>query len=357
MNLGAETATTMEANIPIHNPIKPKEYIVHLDGDPQHMWDQVCRDYKEKILNVEKHIDEMVNKGTLSLGLFKSITISFGVLARFNMITFSQELRGISRELGIHVGKVVALQLVYEASTCCTSIVVDNGINLMLARTMDWDMPSLKDLTIDIDFRMRGKTVFKATSWAGYVGILTGVSNRGFAVSVNYRSTNSNTFWNNVKELVLYSWPIGYLVRHTLSQAVDLFEAVEFLRKNPIIAPCFITIAGKYSGFVLSRDTRRVLNSQTIHTTRSESVESIVQTNNDVCDNNVDHNLPFSNERRKLVQDTFSKIKKNQVNEEFLWKLMSTHPILNSETVYGTIMNPETCSCETRISDNTRGFL
>lgn len=41
-------------------------------------------------------------------------------------------------------------------------------------RTMDWQMPYLRALTIELEWRRAGATVARATSWAGYIGLLTG---------------------------------------------------------------------------------------------------------------------------------------------------------------------------------------
>ena len=55
---------------------------------------------------------------------------------------------------------------------------------------MDWDLPILKELTIQINFKRRDKTVFTGTTWVGYIGVLTGMKARAFSVSINYRQTH-----------------------------------------------------------------------------------------------------------------------------------------------------------------------
>ena len=54
-------------------------------------------------------------------------------------------------------------------------------------------------LLLDVDFQKQGRTIFKGTTWIGYVGILTGmrVSN-GYSVSVNFRHTGG-TLKSNLK--------------------------------------------------------------------------------------------------------------------------------------------------------------
>ncbi len=43
-------------------------------------------------------------------------------------------------------------------------------------------------LCLDVDFQKNDQTIFKATTWVGYVGILTGMRVQdGYSVSVNFR--------------------------------------------------------------------------------------------------------------------------------------------------------------------------
>jgi len=46
------------------------------------------------------------------------------------------------------------MQLVYEASAYCTSIIAENSENNkpIHIRTMEWELPFLKPLTIDVVF-------------------------------------------------------------------------------------------------------------------------------------------------------------------------------------------------------------
>jgi hypothetical protein len=64
------------------------------------------------------------------------------------------------------------LQLSYESRGCTSIATVING-NAVLARTLDWDLPELRDLTIELDVRHGTTPLYTATTFAGYVGILT----------------------------------------------------------------------------------------------------------------------------------------------------------------------------------------
>ena len=60
---------------------------------------------------------------------------------------------------------------------------------------MDWDLPILRKLTFQAKFKFKNKTLFTGTTWAGYLGILTGMRHpqtkdeEGYSISINYRRT------------------------------------------------------------------------------------------------------------------------------------------------------------------------
>lgn len=116
-----------------------------------------------------------------------------------------------------------------QAFAHCTSIVVDGPDGTPIHfRTMDWGdadrttlgggMPELKAITVMIDFQRDGKTVYSATTWAGYVGVLTGMRHGGWSVSVNFRVTEDwgslKGFLKNAWAGVTSSWPVGFLNRY-----------------------------------------------------------------------------------------------------------------------------------------------
>lgn len=69
----------------------------------------------------------------------------------FGSVKYKEELKSIARLLGINPGRVIMLQLAYEAFAACTSIVTmsDAGHPIHI-RTMDWEMPQLQPLTIEV---------------------------------------------------------------------------------------------------------------------------------------------------------------------------------------------------------------
>ncbi|CAF3383119.1 unnamed protein product [Rotaria sp. Silwood2] len=166
-------------NVPVDVSVPPR-FIVNLDLPPMLRWQYILRLYIDQLREVEKKIESMVNKivGQWIGPMLESVlsTIMAGI-TQLGLVYYGQELKGISHTTGIPLGKLVMMQFVYECVSCCTSIICqDEETNTpMHIRSMDWGLDVLKQLTIDVDFQRNGQTVFKATTWIGYVGILTGM--------------------------------------------------------------------------------------------------------------------------------------------------------------------------------------
>ncbi|CAF3257544.1 unnamed protein product [Rotaria socialis] len=172
----------------------PPRFVVNLDMPPALRWQHIVRLlYADQLHEVEKKIESTVDEifGQYIGPMLEKVlsTIMVGI-TRLGLVYYGQELKGLSNDTGIPLGRLVMMQFVYECFACCTSFVCqDEQTNIpMHIRTMDWEFDFLKPLTIDVDFQENDQTVFKATTWIGYVGILTGMRvQNGYSVSVNFR--------------------------------------------------------------------------------------------------------------------------------------------------------------------------
>lgn len=99
---------------------------------------------------------------------------------------------------------------------------------------MDWELEALSEMTIEVDFMKGGKKIFSATTWAGFLGILTANRIGGYSVSVNFRSTSEGSLWKNFKRAIKNSWPVGFLVREILETTSTYQAAVEHLAKSDL---------------------------------------------------------------------------------------------------------------------------
>ena len=159
-------------------------YVVDLDCPASERWNEVIKDYAHQLPSVLAMTEDILGTGIKA----SLATTIFSTAAKTGFVYYAEELKGIAKAANIPLGKVVLLQIAYEAFAACTSIVVDgpDGYPLHI-RSMDWDMPELQPLTIEVDFIRNGHFIHRATTWAGYVGVLTGVRHQGFSISVNYR--------------------------------------------------------------------------------------------------------------------------------------------------------------------------
>eukprot|EP00164_Ancoracysta_twista_P010946 GFYU01016682.1.p1 GENE.GFYU01016682.1~~GFYU01016682.1.p1 ORF type:complete len:469 (-),score=72.64 GFYU01016682.1:29-1411(-) len=322
-------------------------YRIDLDKPPSERWQEVIRDFREKILQTEQTIEAIIQESAGWIGGALE-TIASSVLSgvtKVGKVYYGEELKGISKESGLKLGKLTAMQLVYEAVACCTSIVVpDEQGRPIHIRTMDWDMDFLGDMTVDVQV-CRGSTVlFHGTTWAGYVGMLTGVRPGGYSCSVNFRVADG-TYWSNLKRAIGGSWPSGFLLREVLESTPDYAQASTYLRNSELIAPTYFTIAGMNvnEGVILARDPKSVH----IETPMSQR-GFLVQSNIDQECFDQDYDILYSIQRRRIASDYLQSIAA-VTSADQLWSLMGRRPILNDLTVSATYMQPYDGYLETRL--------
>lgn len=316
-----------------------KTYIIDLDVDPEDRWTEISKEYSKKIKKLMKYSNQILG----------SVTYPASWLAWLfsNSMFYVDELKGISRDTGIDLSQLILMQLCYEVCACCTSVVIDKEDKTYHYRTMDWVMDELKNLTIEVSFERSGIELYRATCWAGYVGVLTGMRKGMASVSLNYRRTNDGTLMTNLSAMIGGSWPAGFLIRHTLETAKSFQQFTSFLSNSPLISPCYIIINGTRpgSGIILVRDRNALKQRIRI----GEKSNHIAQTNidNDRFNDTTTQNILMSRERLvtvdKSVQDRLEEV----TNIESLIDIFDIYPIINHETIYVSLMD---CSTGTMIN-------
>lgn len=310
-------------------------YVIDLEHPPEKRWLALVGDYKEHILRVVAICRSQYP--LIDSPLCRALSSSaFGK----DIVCHEQEIESIASVLGIPAHIVLILQLLYEVNACCTSIItyrkeVGSSVLtagkecLQLIRTMDWPLEELRKITVNIEIRRGSHFVCNATTWAGYVGILTG-TNRSFSVSVNFRRTNGDLLKNMANAMRGY-WPVGYLVRHILFSAGGYSDAVKALKKEKLISPTYFCVAGmlKGEGAIIIRSPKTAL-AQTLGDT-----DYLIQTNMDSEEDKKD--ILRSHARYKQAEKYL--LNRETVKESDLWTLMGQYPINNSETIYTSYMS------------------
>lgn len=311
-----------------------KTYTLDLDADPEDRWTEISVVYAKNIKKLLKYCDQILG----------SITYPASWLAWLfaDSVFYIDELKGIAKDTGIDLQQLILMQLCYEVCACCTSVIIDKDDKTYHYRTMDWAMEELRDMTIEVSFTRGGIELYRATCWAGYVGVLTGIRKGLASVSLNYRRTNDGTIMSNLHAMIGGSWPAGFLIRHSLEVSKSFKEFNNYLSNSDLISPCYIIINGSRpgTGRILVRDRDRVKQRIRI----GDGSNHIVQTNIDYdkLDDRTTPNILMSRERLITANYTVVEHMQDISDLKSLMKIFDKYPIINDETIYVTLMDCST---------------
>lgn len=303
---------------------------INLDLPEDRRWDIIFINYKSKLEEIKSNLVNLIDTYIKKYWIVIKPLIKVYKLSK--KIMYEKELEYFADKLNINFEYILLLQLIYETTSCCTSIVSKSNNKYSMFRTMDWPMDFLKNITIDLKFTKNNKVIFYATSWVGYVGILTAMIPNTCCISVNYRRTSDMSFCNlikNVYNTLKLRYPIGYLVRDICETTTDINLIKNKLCNSHLISPCYFTICydDKYPE-IITRD----ISSYTLY-----SHEYVIQTN---CD--FDKNYPdilYSIKRRDIAKNIISDVMNNFNSIIDMKDLLLIRPILNEDTIYVTMMN------------------
>uniref|UniRef100_A0A670ZU84 N-acylethanolamine acid amidase n=1 Tax=Pseudonaja textilis TaxID=8673 RepID=A0A670ZU84_PSETE len=229
----------------LRSPAAPMRFNVSLDSPPESRWDPVARHFDPAFISViPKWVHAVIRRIAEDL-------------EDFIPQPYEGEIRGLAQHFGVNVGDGLLLNLAYEFTAFCTSIVAqDKQGNIYHGRNMDYAFGEyLHKITIDVDFIKDGKVKFQGTTFFGYVGLWTGQSPHKFSISGNERDVGY--WWENAMAAFLTRFsPASWLIRRTLSEAEDFETAFYMLAKIPIIASVYYIIGGSTSrqGAVITRN-------------------------------------------------------------------------------------------------------
>lgn len=297
-----------------------KTYRVNLDDSPRKRWVEIIGDHQDAINKAHYWITQEYSLNSILGNILKQSAF----LAK-PYVLYNSDIEAISELSNIDYGTILLLQLTYEMSACCTSVIAKNHH----IRTMDWGLKFLTDLTIQIEFVRGDTSLFKCITWAGYIGVLTGVTTN-FTIAINYRRSKSGTLIDNIQNLMVGSWPIGFLVRNMLENQHTYKEVVKIIKNADLVSPTYFSVTGpKGDGVVIARSPKMVVKTHTL-----KNFNYIVQTNIDGLDSNFD--ILKSKKRLKMANSYLSEVK--EITKESLWHLMNKKPINNDITIYTSYM-------------------
>uniref|UniRef100_A0A914X2G8 N-acylethanolamine-hydrolyzing acid amidase n=1 Tax=Plectus sambesii TaxID=2011161 RepID=A0A914X2G8_9BILA len=315
---------------------KPPRYRIALETPPHERWNQVIDDHLDAIPGV-------IEETKLFVPTFLQPFVFWLTekMIRFFPPDLAAEMKGISLRSGLKLGEIIGLNILYDITGFdrrhilgCTSIVAqdDKGV-IWHGRNLDYAMGTLlRNITIIVDFTRNNSVVFTTTTFASYVGVLTGQRPGAFSLSLNARY--SGAYIDNIlmELFTLFRLPISFAVRKTLEGIESYDAAVAYLSSMHMIAPCYLAVGGVKpgEGAII---TRNRWASADVWQIKSEKGRWFL------LETNYDHWKPTSDKRRKVGKDAMRALGSSKLNAKTLFGVMSVWPVMNNETIFTTVMS------------------
>jgi len=192
------------------SPDEPLRFIINLSLPPEQRYLEVCTALKSEINNLTSLFDEVVGDMVNFVSNWWLHFLCRILLRGVYNKEENAELKGISKVTGVSIYLLVCFNVLLDLFMGCSSggAAVSDGkgeSKMVHFRTLDWGMPALRRIIVHLDFTTEtgGPVVASSITYAGFVGVLTGVR-KDFSVSLNFRPyhNDSNNFWANAK----YTW-------------------------------------------------------------------------------------------------------------------------------------------------------
>ena len=258
---------------------------------------------------------------------------------------FGLEIQGCAAALGIPYGWATLMNLGYELSDACTSIVAQTPSgDILHGRNLDfWAgmgfTDSLKNMTFTAEFQRGGRTLFTTVSFASFVGVLSGVQTGAFGVTIDtrfYPEGISEMFLEIVAAIEERNASlVTFLSRQVIQNEHSFAAALSNLSDNELIADVYYILSGVHpgEGAVISRNRLNATNVWMLDAPRQWYV----------LETNYDHwkPAPWFDDRRTPGMHAMDGVGQAGINTRSLWDVMSTKPVLNLQTTYTVIMVPK----------------
>eukprot|EP01100_Stratorugosa_tubuloviscum_P011576 TRINITY_DN518_c0_g1_i2.p1 TRINITY_DN518_c0_g1~~TRINITY_DN518_c0_g1_i2.p1 ORF type:complete len:427 (+),score=179.08 TRINITY_DN518_c0_g1_i2:63-1283(+) len=360
---------------------KPKTFIINLDDPPQTRWNEVVQQHLQfipaLIADLRRQQEEELGPGIISNSIawiFKKVLVGTGCLSEEVL----NELKGIAtltESHGLDFNTLVLLNFGYDFTARCTSAVIEGPSysnlesrkkTIYLLRNLDWESKPLRQLTIEVNFQRQGKTVFRAITFAFFIGILTGVKfptdgNGGFSISLNYRKISDSLFGAFGRVIDSKASKVSTCIREVLETCITYEQAVDVLATKLLVAPCYLIVAGieEGQGCIITRNPGTEENRISLLPNDSFHIGSyryLVQTNIDHWRETPlpiahdDELLMDANERRKAAAQSCDLLEQFAKNANFTkkteianwfqgcWEILLQRPVLNRHTIFSSIL-------------------
>jgi len=317
-------------------------FIFDLDQPAANRWQPVTsnKNFTAPIIALWKAVQSFLSNGTLSYLDY----LGNAILSRLP-VPFPDEITGGSDALGIPPSALAILNLAYDLSDACTSILARRSDGTVFhARNLDFliglqDTQFLRTLVLQLDVRRGGRTLYKAVGFPLYSGILTAFKKSAFSLTVNTRFLPKGPL-NMIQSAIEFlldtaAVPVTFLTRQVAENASNFAQAYQLLTQAPIISDVYYTLGGFAlgEGAVITRDRSKARDEWPI----VAPAWYVVQTN-------YDHWMqpPVLDNRVVPAEDALNEIGADAVSVPGLLQVLSTKPVLNLITIHSIVMSSRT---------------
>jgi hypothetical protein len=181
-------------------------YRIDLSLPPVRRYVKVAEGYRFLLHDLPVLFDDLCDSAKLPRRLVHALARS--ILHRVYSKEQTEELRGISNAVNLPMYLLIAYNVLLDLFMGCTSggalvqPAESKAPRMMHFRTLDWDMPELRDALVQFDFvaRPEGEVIARSISYVGFVGVLTGLR-KDLSASINFRPyhNDDNSMVSNLK--------------------------------------------------------------------------------------------------------------------------------------------------------------
>uniref|UniRef100_A0A7E4VFS6 Ceramidase n=1 Tax=Panagrellus redivivus TaxID=6233 RepID=A0A7E4VFS6_PANRE len=353
----------------IYNPDNAKLVpwiTVDLDAPPEERFKKVVVPFIEEMKDVVATVKQAING--ISFGILVPLVEKVMKYAHKELFpeVYRREIEGISAVSGISVADLAMMNIFYELSRFCTSIVAQttdgdlwHGRNLDFGQPFIWDVEKrtwkltsvLKKVTVNINYMKNGKLLFKGTTFAGHVGVITGMRPNGFTLSMNARLKPDilNVFawldrnYTN-KDLHFVMWAEREVFEHCRSYA----EAQAYLSNTLQLAGDYYILGGKRpgEGVILVRNETSLESMVKLDPQGGFGRWYLLQTNYDPGTRPL-----FIDDRITPGNYCMRQMGPDRLAAAGLYEVLTSKTNLNKSTVHTVIMHIASGTYETYIQD------
>jgi hypothetical protein len=156
---------------------------------------------------------------------------------------FQAETIQLARHVGVDWRDVLLANISYDlvvARPACSTVALATPQGPLLARNLDWPPPDLlAQASYLVRYSRAGRLVIATAGWPGAVGVVTGLSARGFALALNAVGSTEKVCWTG--------YPVLLYLRCVLEDARDFEDALRLLCNQDLPAPALFSLVGSHN--------------------------------------------------------------------------------------------------------------